>query len=138
MWRPIPTGVFLAVVILASGPASAATPTAADIAACNKEAKTEVETASASPSPERRPESQPQTMPDARGGVLVVSPPQLNPDAPAPGRRKGEAAAASPSDRTGRTVTPPADPQLEGMDAQGANDPAYIAAYKRCMRQRGF
>lgn len=31
-----------------------------------------------------------------------------------------------------------ADPQLDGMDGEGAKDPAYQAAYRTCMRRRGF
>jgi hypothetical protein len=30
------------------------------------------------------------------------------------------------------------DPQLAGMDAEGAKDPAYQAAYRTCMRKAGF
>jgi hypothetical protein len=30
------------------------------------------------------------------------------------------------------------DPQLGGMDAEGAKDPAYQAAYRTCMRKAGF
>jgi hypothetical protein len=30
------------------------------------------------------------------------------------------------------------DAQLAGMDAQGAKDPAYQAAYRTCMRKAGF
>lgn len=30
------------------------------------------------------------------------------------------------------------DPQLSGMDAEGAKNPAYQAAYRTCMRRSGF
>ena len=30
------------------------------------------------------------------------------------------------------------DPQLAGMDAEGAKNPAYQAAYRTCMRKAGF
>jgi hypothetical protein len=30
------------------------------------------------------------------------------------------------------------DPQLSGMNAEGAKDPAYQAAYRTCMRKAGF
>lgn len=30
------------------------------------------------------------------------------------------------------------DPQIHGMDAEGAKDPAYQAAYRSCMRRMGF
>lgn len=60
--------------------------------------------------------------------------------------RSGEGAAASPimKDRqradearqgeTGRS----GDPQLAGIDPEGAKDPAYQAAYRTCMRKSGF
>ena len=34
--------------------------------------------------------------------------------------------------------TPSNDPQLAGMDNEGAKDPAYQAAYRTCMRKSGF
>ncbi|HEV8584521.1 MAG TPA: hypothetical protein VGT02_06085 [Methylomirabilota bacterium] len=43
--------------------------------------------------------------------------------------RRGDAPAASPS---------LADPQLEGMDTEGAKDPVYQAVYRTCMRKGGF
>lgn len=42
-----------------------------------------------------------------------------------------------PDDRAGAVRDHP-DPQLEGMDAEGAKDPRYQAAYRTCMRQSGF
>jgi hypothetical protein len=30
------------------------------------------------------------------------------------------------------------DPQLAGIDPEGAKDPAYQAAYRTCMRKSGF
>jgi hypothetical protein len=30
------------------------------------------------------------------------------------------------------------DPQLDGIDTEGAKDPAYQAAYRTCMRKSGF
>ena len=35
-------------------------------------------------------------------------------------------------------VTQSEDPQIHGMDAYGATDAAYRAAYRVCMRKRGF
>ncbi|PYM17823.1 MAG: hypothetical protein DMD81_07665, partial [Candidatus Rokuibacteriota bacterium] len=58
--------------------------------------------------------------------------PPINRDSPFP------APGGKTTDPTGRTITGTADPQLEGMDAERANDPAYVAAYKSCMRQGGF
>jgi hypothetical protein len=54
--------------------------------------------------------------------------------APVPNTKDNERAAA-----TRRGDAPPsADPQLIGMDLNGASDPAYQAAYRTCMRRRGF
>ena len=46
--------------------------------------------------------------------------------------RRGDAPSATVSG------TGASDPQLEGMDAEGAKDPAYQAAYRTCMRKAGF
>jgi hypothetical protein len=121
-----------ATLLLTAGPVAAASPTAAEIAACNKEAKTEAGTASASPGTAPGVPGQPREVPDARGGVLTGAP--LGPDAARP---DGPGARRS-SDPTGRTITGSEDPQLEGVDAEASQDPVYLAAYKRCMRQRGF
>lgn len=54
--------------------------------------------------------------------------------APVPNTKDNERAAA-----TRRGEAPPsADSQLTGMDLEGAGDPAYQAAYRTCMRRRGF
>ena len=36
------------------------------------------------------------------------------------------------------SVIESADPQIHGMQGEGARDPAYQAAYRSCMRRRGF
>jgi hypothetical protein len=46
--------------------------------------------------------------------------------------RRGDA----PSATVGGTGS--SDPQLEGMDPEGAKDSAYQAAYRTCMRKAGF
>lgn len=127
-----------AIVFLTPGVVPAQTPTAEDMAACNEKAKDEVTTASASPPTEKNgatPARAP-TLDDARGGALAgaatidaSSPPPINPKAPSP-RRSG--------DRTETTLAGDSDPQLQGIDEEGEKDPVYVAAYKRCMRQRGF
>ena len=38
---------------------------------------------------------------------------------------------------TGSVIESP-DPQIHGMDAEGAKNPAYQAAYRSCMRRKGF
>ena len=35
-------------------------------------------------------------------------------------------------------VTQSPDPQIHGMDGEGAKDATYRAAYRVCMRQKGF
>ena len=42
-----------------------------------------------------------------------------------------------PSGGTEQATQSP-DPQIHGMDAEGARDPAYRAAYRVCMRKRGL
>jgi hypothetical protein len=38
---------------------------------------------------------------------------------------------------TARVIESP-DPQIHGMDAEGAKNPTYQAAYRSCMRRKGF
>ena len=38
---------------------------------------------------------------------------------------------------TGAVIESP-DPQIHGMDAEGAKNPVYQAAYRSCMRRKGF
>lgn len=85
-------------------------PTAADFAACNAEAPRAVKAGTVSP-----------TMGDhvradrARGGVRTTDSPDI----------AGKAIESS-------------DPQIHGMEAEGAKDPTYQAAYRSCMRRKGF
>ncbi|MBI1735798.1 MAG: hypothetical protein HYR51_11550 [Candidatus Rokubacteria bacterium] len=102
-------GLTLAIVFLTFATGAAQVPKPEDMASCNEKAKSEVETASASPRTDREV-----APPDAKGGVLAGSPP---------------ATTAAAQEK---------DPQLQGIDAGGAKDPAYVAAYKTCMRQAGF
>ena len=52
-------------------------------------------------------------------------------------RRAAEARGQPSGDGTGAgTIT--SDPQLAGMDAEDAKNPAYQAAYRTCMRKAGF
>jgi hypothetical protein len=119
--------VMAAAVVLGGAPAvRAEVPTAEDFAACNAKAADEARTASAAPAgqPSGRPD-------DARGGMPAASPrsgaPVTTPGGP----------SAQPVDPSGKTITSD-DPQLEGMAADRAHEPQYVAAYRSCMRQRGF
>ena len=93
------------------GSAEAAVPTAVDIAECNREAK-------------ERPEDR-SSFPTAKDKA----------DAEAARQTGGSARGDVP----GAEVTmQSADPQLAGMDSDGAKDPVYRAAYRVCMRRKGF
>jgi hypothetical protein len=105
-------------VLLAPMPvAPAADPSLADVTTCNEEAAART-TGSALPRPER---------PDAAAGAPI-----LEGERSLPPQGRGEKA-----DPTGAVITDSADPLVRGMDAQRADDPAYRAAYRECMRQRG-
>jgi hypothetical protein len=92
--------------------AQADVPKSEDMAACNREAQEAVGAGSASPK-----------------GVS----PNTNDAARASQARRGEAA----TDRAGSS-TRHDDPQLNGIDPEGAKDPVYQAAYRTCMRKSGF
>jgi hypothetical protein len=86
-------------------------PTPADIAACNEEAPRAIKTGSASPNGGDHARAD-----TARGGGVPMT---------------GSNAA------TGGGVESP-DPQIHGMQRAGANNAAYQAAYRSCMRRKGF
>jgi hypothetical protein len=90
----------------------AATPTAADFASCNAAARDAVKAGSASPS-------------------------TASPTPKDQGRASSAREGKEPTDATGR-ISQSRDPQLDGMDAEGAKDPLYQAAYRTCMRKAGF
>ena len=96
---------------LAAGIARADVPTIADMTACNQEAREGPRNRSTSPI--SKDEVDAETARRARDGSTVL-PTAIG--------------AATQSD----------DPQIHGMDAQGATNAAYRAAYRVCMRKRGF
>lgn len=96
---------------LASGIAHADVPTIGDMTACNQEARE---------GPRNR-----STSPTSKDEVDAES-----------ARRARDGSAVVPA-ATG-AVTQSEDPQIHGMDALGATDAAYRAAYRVCMRKRGF
>ena len=109
--------------VLGTGPVvRAEVPAAQDFATCNAKAADETRTASRGSG---RPD-------DARGGEPAASP-RTDVKVTKPG-----GATREPVDPTGKTVTQARDPQVEGMAADRATDPRYVAAYRSCMRQRGF
>ena len=111
--------------------AAAEVPTAADFAACNAKAADDTRTASLTGERGRTGSGRPD---DARGGVPAASP-RTGAEITTPG---AEAPPSGTTDPTGKTITGSHDPQLEGMAADRAHDRDYVAAYRSCMRQRGF
>jgi hypothetical protein len=109
---PLPVILVAAVVVWSAwGVAHAQVPRAEDIAACNTEAQDAVSKGSASR------DAAPNTKDEARAAVA---------------RRDGG------SGQPGGAAARAADPQLEGMDAEGAKSPVYQAVYRTCMRRGGF
>ena len=98
------------VVLVAALAANAQIPTAADFAACNDEAPQAVKAGTVSPTRSDRV-------------------------------RADSARAATATTKSGDGVASPiqsSDPQIHGMSADGAKDADYQAAYRSCMRRRGF
>jgi hypothetical protein len=93
------------------GLAHADVPTAEDIAACNQEAREGVHGRVAAP-----------TSKDVVGAVAA---------------RKADLETAKGSGPLA-VVTQSPDPQVHGMDGEGAKDAAYRAIYRVCMRRNGF
>ena len=96
---------------LTPGIAHADVPTVGDMTACNQEARDGSQQRSTSP----------------------TSKDQVDAEA----ARRGRAGGVIPQGSTA-AVTQSEDPQIHGMDVQGATDAAYRAAYRVCMRKRGF
>ncbi|HEV8584537.1 MAG TPA: hypothetical protein VGT02_06165 [Methylomirabilota bacterium] len=127
----------VAAALLPAG-AGAAEPTLSDIAGCNKQAADRTGASAlprlpGAPGPDlakRAPdgEREPRELP-AHGGIPVAGGKTDGPKAPA-------AAPGEKTDPSGAIITQSPDPFLKGMDASKADDPAYRAAYRDCMRAR--
>ena len=104
--------LFFAIVVVLGGSSltEADVPKAQDIATCNDEAQHATRKGS-----------------DSRGASPIARDHSRAADA-----RRGDAASDTAGNR------PASDPQLEGMDPEGAKDPTYQAAYRTCMRKAGF
>ena len=98
-------------VFVLFGGAEAAVPTAVDIAECTREAK-------------ERPEDR-SSVPTAKDKADAEAARQAG------GSARGDAPGAEGTMQS-------ADPQLAGMDGDGAKDAVYRAAYRVCMRRKGF
>src|SRR2546427_137809 len=85
------------------------------------------QTAARAPDGSREPRELP-----AHGGIPVAGAPGTKAEQP------GQQAAASgeKTDPSGSIITESPDPLLKGMDAGKANDSAYRAAYRACMKAR--
>jgi len=105
--------VFSTMIVIASSTLGyAQVPKAEDIAACNAEAQRAVDTAK---------ESGDSTQPNAKDHSRAAE------------ARRTE----TPPQNVGGGVKSE-DPQLAGMNVDGAKHPAYQAAYRTCMRKAGF
>ena len=102
--------LILLVSLAAARTADSQVPTAVDSARCNEEAPQAAKAGTASPitSDRRRAES-------ARVGTLTPN----------------------SVDLTGKFIES-SDPQIHGMNLEGAKDATYQAAYRSCMRRKGF
>jgi len=85
-------------------------PVVADFAACNEEARKPVKTGSASPTTGDHVRAE-----SARAGSITTS----------------------SMDVSGKVVES-SDPQIHGMNADGAMNATYQAVYRSCMRRKGF
>ncbi len=105
--------IALALILLplaATRTADGEVPTAADSAACNEEAPEAAKAGTASPT---------------RG------------DHARAGSARAGAMTTNSIDFTGKVIES-SDPQIHGMDAEGAKNATYQAAYRSCMRRKGF
>jgi hypothetical protein len=104
----IALALFLLISLAATPTVDGQVPTADDFAACNEEAPQAVKAGIASP---------------IRGDHVRAD------------RARGSVMTTIASAFTGIES---ANPQIRGMDAEGAKTAAYQAAYRSCMRRKGF
>jgi len=101
----------LIVPLAATRAADAEVPTTADFAACNEQAPEAVKAGTATPIMGDHVRAD-----NARADAMTTH---------------------SIVDFTGKVIES-SDPQIHGMDAEGAKDATYQAAYRSCMRRNGF
>ena len=94
--------------LVATRPVDGEVPTAVDFAACNEQAPQAIKAGAASPITRDHLRAE-----SARGGITMTN------------------------SFTATVVASP-DPQIHGMDTAGARNPEYQAAYRSCMRRKGF
>ena len=125
--------IVLTLGMITAGVAQAAVPTVEDFAACNMKAAEQAAGDTASASPRDLPRDATQLPTDVKERSAPRGDAQAG---PSPSAKAG--ASTVTNDPTGNTLSSDKDPQIEGMAADRANDAAYVAAYRGCMRQRGF
>ena len=106
----IALALMLLVSLAATRTADGEVPTAVDFAACNDQAPQAVKAGMVSPIMGDRVRAD-----SARAGAMT----------------------RNSLDVTGKVVAS-SDPQIHGMAAEGAKDATYQAAYRSCMRRKGF
>ncbi len=102
--------LILLVSLAAMRTAEGEVPTAADFAACNEEAPQVVKAGTVTPTP---------------GDHVRAD------------SARGDAVTTDPTDVSGNVIESP-NPQIHGMGAEGARNATYQAAYRSCMRRKGF
>jgi hypothetical protein len=107
-WAAVTQVLILLLTLSVVEPAGGQVPTAVDIAACNDEAPQAVKAGAVSPT----------TGDHARAG-----------------HARGRALTTASTNDAG---VESADPQIRGMAPEGAKNAAYQAAYRSCMRRKGF
>ena len=108
--RALALALTLLAAVAVTRPADAQVPTTTDIAACNEDAPRAIRAGSASPTGGDHARAA-----SARTGAPMA------------------AAAAAPSGGVESS-----DPQIRGIQEAGAKNAAYQAAYRSCMRRKGF
>jgi hypothetical protein len=105
-------GLLLLASLAGPRPATAQVPTAADFGHCNA---------------------------DALQGIKMGAVWPTKGDYARADRARGVTLTATPksADAKGKAIESP-DPQIHGMEAEGAKDALYQAAYRSCMRRQGF
>ncbi|PYN78211.1 MAG: hypothetical protein DMD96_22180 [Candidatus Rokuibacteriota bacterium] len=102
--------LILLVSLAATRPADGQVPTAVDFAACNDEAPKAAKAGAASP---------------------------ISGDHLRAGSARAGTLAPNSMDFASKLIES-SDPQIHGMNAEGAKDATYQAAYRSCMRRKGF
>lgn len=131
----------VAALLSTAGAVGAAEPTLSDVAGCNQQAA-QVTGASALPAPpgapgaeiaKRSPDDsrEPRELP-AHGGIPVAGTRDRRVTQPG----QSGAMPGEKTDPSGSVITQSPDPLIKGMDADKAEDAAYRAAYRECMRAK--